>query len=84
MRATTPVQLGQQCQRNEGNKDAIAMVPKMRQRCQHDKGDNASAIWVTMPVQHGQQCQRDNAWQLPLLLLSSSLLLGCVCHLLQG
>jgi hypothetical protein len=65
--ATTPAQQGQQhqrsegnnasrttwqqCQCNKGNKDAIAKMPKMHQRCQHNKGDNASVTWATMPSQ---------------------------------
>jgi hypothetical protein len=53
MRATAPPQLWQQPQRNKGDKDPIAMTTKMRQRCQHDKGDNVCVTWALMPA---QQC----------------------------
>jgi hypothetical protein len=76
LRATTAVQLWQQHQRNKDKEDATATTIKTRQRCQHDKGNNASATWATRPA---QQCLADTV-----ALLSLSLLLGCLCCLLQG
>jgi hypothetical protein len=51
MRVTVPVQLQKQHQRNKSNEDAIATTTKMPQRFQHNKGDDASAMWATTPAQ---------------------------------
>jgi hypothetical protein len=90
MRATTPAQLWQQPQCDKGNHTRAmrATTPvQLLQQCYCNNG-NKNAIATTTKMRKRFQHNEDDSagkdvWQLP-LFLSSSLLLGCVCCLLQG
>jgi hypothetical protein len=51
MRATTPAQLWQQCQRNEDNNISAATITMLQQQQKHTK--DASMTRVTTPAQRG-------------------------------